>query len=174
MFSVLAFPFIVGLQEELLVVGKVGLDEVIRNQKREVRQVWHCCVTTAQRSGLAFTIWFCLSHGGGWFCQADKRLAAREAELEERHRARVEMLEAGTAQLRKTAAFDKDALARSEARAADLQRELASAREVRTYVQPPARPPAGPFCIDVRSELARFPAPYVLANVRTYGNSLGY
>eukprot|EP00750_Incisomonas_marina_P029054 INCI7033.2.p1 GENE.INCI7033.2~~INCI7033.2.p1 ORF type:complete len:1400 (+),score=439.49 INCI7033.2:204-4202(+) len=83
------------LQEELLVVGKVGLDEVIRNQQLE----------------------------------ADKRLAAREAELEERHRVRVEMLETGAAQLRKAAAFDKDALARSEARAADLQRELSSARE---------------------------------------------
>lgn len=66
--------------------------------------------------------------------QADERLAAREKELEEEHQARVEMLETDAAQLRKQAAFDKDALARNEARAKELQRELLSAREVCIYV----------------------------------------
>ena len=64
---------------------------------------------------------------------------------------RVEMLETGAAQLRKAAAFDKDALARSEARAADLQRELSSAREVRAAVNL--------FFIDVKR--ARFSALYL-------------
>jgi len=48
------------------------------------------------------------------------------------HQARVEMLESNATQLRKEANFAKDALARSEARTKELQRELLAAREVST------------------------------------------